>query len=141
MTFYYLTIRFYCGAIVEYFLIYYFVGIIINRVGTICVEPLFKKLKIISFAPYSDFLKASEKDKKIEILSETNNMYRNILSGILIIIIAKVYIFLSTQFTFLLTYLPEIIIAFLLLIFILGYRKQTSYIKKRVDHITNKKED
>ena len=41
---------------------YYFVGLIISRLGSILVEPLFKKLKLIKYADYSDYLQAKAKD-------------------------------------------------------------------------------
>ena len=56
--------------------LYYFVGLIISRLGSLIVEPILKKVKFLKFAEYTDFVKVSEKDKKLEILSESNNMYR-----------------------------------------------------------------
>jgi hypothetical protein len=51
--------------------IFYFVGILISRFGSLLVEPLFKKIKLIKFSNYDDFVKYSKiveknKTKKVE---------------------------------------------------------------------------
>ena len=65
--------------IYEKLFIYYFIGLIISRIGSLFLEPLFRKLKIIKFADYSKFLKTEEKDSKIHILVLVNNMYRSFI--------------------------------------------------------------
>src|SRR4051812_36835125 len=67
------------SLIVEFFL-YYFTGMTISRLGSVIIEPLFKKLRIVEYAPYSDYLNATTTDQKIEILLEANNTYRTISS-------------------------------------------------------------
>ena len=42
------------------------IGIIISRIGSIIVEPLLKKIKILNFCNYSDYIKASQNDSTIE---------------------------------------------------------------------------
>lgn len=51
--------------IYEKLFIYYFIGLIISRIGSLFLEPFFLKLEIIKFADYSKFLKTEEKDSKI----------------------------------------------------------------------------
>ena len=63
----------------EKLFLYYFIGLIISRIGSLFLEPLFKKLKIIKFADYSEFLKVEEKDNKIAIYVRVNNMYRSLI--------------------------------------------------------------
>jgi hypothetical protein len=53
--------------------LYYFFGSVISRVGSLLVEPIMKRLNFINFAPYEDFVRATEADPKLEVLSETNN--------------------------------------------------------------------
>ena len=55
--------------------LYYFIGLVISRVGSLAIEPLLKRIAFLKFADYKDFISASEKDKKIELLSEVNNTY------------------------------------------------------------------
>lgn len=65
--------------------VYYFVGLVISRFGSLLVEPLLKKTNFLKFADYKEFIRASEKDKKIEVLSEANNMYRTFISTFLLL--------------------------------------------------------
>jgi hypothetical protein len=64
---------------------YYFVGLVISRVGSVVFEPVLKATGFLSFANYSDFISASKEDPKIEVFSEVNNMYRTILAMISLI--------------------------------------------------------
>jgi len=58
--------------------LYYFIGLVISRLGSLVIEPLLKCLLFLQFADYKDFLAASKKDEKIELLSEVNNTYRTL---------------------------------------------------------------
>ena len=58
--------------------LYYFIGLIISRIGSLTLEPILKWIKFVKFAPYEDFVKASKLGPKIEIFSEQNNMYRSL---------------------------------------------------------------
>jgi len=112
--------------------VYYFVGMVVNRIGSIIVGPICKKLKIVKYANYKDYLEAIKVDSEIGILLETNNIYRTFLSGFILVVVVKLYIILGSGFQFLLhNYLMIIVIA-LVLLFAFSYRKQTSYIRKRV---------
>src|ERR1700676_3643489 len=59
---------------------YYFVGLVISRFGSLIIEPLLKAFCFVRFANYKDFVAASQKDPKLEILSEVNNTYRTLAS-------------------------------------------------------------
>ena len=56
--------------------VYYFVGLVVSRTGSIVVEPLLKKIGFVKFDDYKDFVVAAKNDSKIDVLSESNNMYR-----------------------------------------------------------------
>lgn len=71
----YFTIPLLQDSIIDGLFLYYFVGLVISRFGSIAIEPLLKKLRIIQYSEYADFVEASKADPKIEILSESNNMY------------------------------------------------------------------
>lgn len=71
--------------------LYYFIGLVISRFGSLVVEPILKKIKFIEFADYKDFVVASQKDPQIEILSEANNTYRTLLSMFLLVFLLKLY--------------------------------------------------
>lgn len=113
--------------------LYYFIGLVISRIGSIFIEPVLKFIKFLKFADYKGFVKASKADTRIDTLSEVNNMYRTICSLFLILIAIKGFEWLSTKWLFLAERKIETLTVFLLLLFLFSYRKQTNYITKRID--------
>ena len=117
--------------IYEKLFLYYFIVLIIGRICSLFLEPLFKKLEIIKFADYSKFLKAEEKDSKIHMLVLVNNMYR---SFCVVFLFSFLWLIYKNDFLFS-TLLPRLlIILFLFFLFVYSYKKQTEYIKKRVEN-------
>jgi len=112
---------------------YYFIGLIISRVGSIVIEPIFKKLKIIEFADYSDYIIAEKNDPKIEVLSESNNMFRTLISLIFVFVVIKIYFLFETKYSMLLNCRWIVISLVLLVLFVLSYKKQTKYITKKIN--------
>ena len=51
--------------------LYYFIGLVISRVGSLVLEPLMRRVSFVKYAPYEDFVRVSARDPKLEILSET----------------------------------------------------------------------
>lgn len=119
--------------------LYYFIGLIISRVGSIVIEPLLKWSKFVKFAPYADFVTASKEDKSLEVLSEANNMYRTFCSLFLSLIFLKIYERLSIIFPIIGRWATEFLVVSMLVLFCFSYRKQTQYITKRIQ--SNKKKD
>lgn len=135
------------GSNWENIFLYYFWGLIISRVGSIVIESLLLKITIkskrsklrenyIKRATYEEYSRASEKQSFIKILNETNNMYRTMISVFLCVLVIKLYEVIST---YIYKFLGEIglieDILFLLcgmILFIVSYKKQTDYIRKRV---------
>jgi hypothetical protein len=118
--------------------LYYFIGLVISRIGSLIIEPVLKKVKFITFTSYSDFVSASKKDDKLDILSEVNNMYRTFCSLFLLLIVLKCYDFISKNYPVISEWSSSIIVIGLLLLFLFAYRKQTKYIAKRVNANLNK---
>jgi magnesium-transporting ATPase (P-type) len=112
--------------------VYYFLGMIISRVGSLIIAPILKKLKITKFEDYKKFVKASKKDEKIDLLSEVNNMYRTIIALIVVVGFLKFYNWLEIKIHWLTNWNITIGLVFLLVLFILSYQKQTKFITKRI---------
>ncbi len=112
--------------------LYYFIGMTISRIGSLMVEPILKKIGYLKFADYKDFISASKKDGKIEVLSEANNTYRTFVSVLFNLILIKGYNVLEIEFSWLKACQPIIMPLILLTIFLLAYRKQTNYVTKRI---------
>lgn len=115
------------------FFIYYLVGVVISRIGSIIVEPIFKLTRFVIFAPYGKYIEASKKDPKIDTLSEANNMYRTLTSLFICLLTLKLYMFSCNYYPWVSEYKEHAVFFILLLMFSLAYRKQTKYIKSRVE--------
>lgn len=127
----------------NYFLsvfLYYFIGLVISRFGSLIIGAILQsnKLKFIKFADYTDFIFASDKDEKIELFSEINNMYRTLISLFCLLLLSKVYQSLSEWLKISKNTSYLLLIFFLLALFIFSYRKQTGFIVKRVVSRTKK---
>lgn len=112
--------------------VYYFYGLMVSRLGSLIVEPLLKKTKFISFADYGDFITASRKDPKIEILSEVNNMYRTLFSALVSIVVIYLYSVIETELPWIVPARMPVALLLLALVLAFSYRKQTEYITKRI---------
>lgn len=145
------TTRFFLadGEIWENIFIYYFVGIIINRIGSIVVERTLRAIKVknkeknikepfLKFTEYDNYIKTSEEEPFIKTLNETNNVYRTIISMFIVIIVIKLYDsflydFINSfgkvghDFIFITVCLLVIIL------FLYSYKKQTEYINSRIE--------
>jgi hypothetical protein len=112
--------------------VYYFIGLIISRFGSLIIEPILKKTKFVNFADYKDFVIASKTDTKIDTLSEANNMYRTLMSMFLLIIILDLYSYLANKVPVIKDYSLMLLVILLFIMFLFSYRKQTNYITKRI---------
>lgn len=112
--------------------VYYFIGLIVSRIGSLVVEPVLKKIKFVNFAEYGRYVSASKADVLIETLSETNNMYRTLCALFLCVILLNGYSLMEQAWPVLQNETAVIVIGGLFLMFLFAYRKQTNYITKRI---------
>lgn len=112
--------------------VFYFIGLIISRIGSIAVEPILKRWGVIEFADYGDYVTASQKDPQIEILSEANNSYRTYCSLFLCLLLLKAYELLADYCSFFENAAPYIIVIGPFFLFVFSYRKQTIFVVKRI---------
>ena len=135
----YFLIQWYWGVevlglnVVESTFLYYFLGMIISRIGSVIVEPICKRIKWIEFTNYRNFVVASKKDEKIEILSETNNLYRTMLTMFLVLLLGEAFIWLCENIRWIYCVEKETIAICLFLLFAASYKKQTKYVNNRID--------
>ena len=111
---------------------YYFMGLVISRIGSLLVEPALKIMRFVKFAEYSDFVSASKDDKKLDILSETNNMYRTLFSLFVSLLALIGFDTLALKYPILSISAPYALFVALLVLFLFSYRKQTEYIIRRI---------
>lgn len=112
--------------------VYYFIGLVISRIGSLVIEPMLKFLSFVKFTSYSDFVTASKKDPSLDTLSEVNNMYRTLTSVCLGVIFLMLYSILKTKLVWVQGIEIYTMLVVLFVIFLFAYRKQTNYITKRI---------
>lgn len=115
------------------FFLYYFIGLVISRVGSLVVEPLLRRTSFLKFADYKDYVAATKKDERVEILSEVNNTYRTLCACFGLLILLKFIEIFGRKFSIPQSWEFFILVVALLIIFLFSYKKQTEYVKKRVD--------
>lgn len=118
--------------------LYYFIGMVISRIGSIFIEPFLKWTNFIKFTEYKKYVQASKLDTKLELLSEVNNSFRTLLSMLFIILFLKIYTNLNYHYWHISDEVNVyFVLILLLLLFMFSYRKQTSFITKRIDQNLN----
>ncbi len=122
------------NVILDIFL-YYFIGLVVSRLGSLIVESSLKKVKFLKFAKYEDFIETSQVDSKIEIFSEANNMYRTFVAMFVLLLATKFYFYIQTFYICLQKWSLHILIILLLVMFLYSYKKQTTYIFSRIYQI------
>lgn len=120
--------------------VYYFIGLIVSRVGSLVVEPLLKRLRFIHFAPYSHFVAASKEDEHLLVLSEANNMYRTFCALVVILAVLKGYEWLATCFPQVGQWIYGLLVIVSFAIFCFSYRKQSQFITNRINSVLKMKE-
>jgi hypothetical protein len=125
-------------SIIENVLICYFVGMVNSRLGSLVLERFLLKVRFIKYAPHDEYAKAEKSDAKITALTEENNMFRSLANAMLILLLAYGAKNISVVENFVVNNFKWIAIVALLIIYICSFKKQTKYIKKRVDENKDK---
>ena len=115
------------------FFTYYFIGLAISRIGSLIIEPILRKTRFVTFAPYKKYVRRSKEDKKLDVLSESNNSYRTLVSMFVSLGLLKVAEFVFENPSVPDWAVPLSLCLFLSVLFLFSYRKQTAYITKRID--------
>lgn len=132
------------------FFIYYIAGMIISRIGSVFIEPIFKKLCWVVYASYGNFLKAlngsedgaTKPDPKLDVLVAENNTYRTLITTFTMMLI--VYSFAQFEWFYEFNGTGWSMFAYLvllILLFVLSFRKQTSFVRQRTHSDLNLKDD
>ena len=67
-----------CSNWLALFVMSYVLGLIASRIGSLCIEPLVRKLQPTGKRDYSAFAYAQKRDPKVEQLLMISNMYRSL---------------------------------------------------------------
>lgn len=120
-------------------IVFYFVGMVNSRVGSLVIEPILKAISWVKFAPYSEFLRAEKDDDKLTMLSQENNVFRSYISVMFISILGYIYKTCSLDLRLSLNNESLVLIVVLFVLFLFAYKKQTSFVRKRVENFIKNK--
>jgi hypothetical protein len=112
--------------------LYYFIGLVVSRFGSLVVEPALRRVAFLKFADYGDFVVASKNDAKLELLSEVNNTYRTLCSLFILLGVLKGVELVETHYPAIKNWNAGILLTSLFVMFLFSYRKQTQYVARRV---------
>jgi hypothetical protein len=121
--------------IIEGAFLYYFIGLLINRVGSLFIEPILKRFKFVKFKPPEEYRRASQLYPKIEIFSETNNMFRGMCATFFVLVLIVISENIGIVVDFSNRIVGVVFLLLLLLLFLFSYRKQTKIIFDRIDSV------
>ena len=112
--------------------VYYFLGVVTNRIGSLIVEPVLIKIGLLKQGVYKEYLIASKLDQKIEVLLESRNMYRTFAAMFLLLLVVGAYTTFKRHFPALNAFRGAIVAVVLGTLFIAAYVKQSAYISRRI---------
>jgi hypothetical protein len=117
--------------------LYYFIGMIVSRVGSLIMEPVLKKMKIVTYSPYADYLKASDKDVKMAGMVEANNTYRTLAATFFALVIGAAGTAIADMLGLSVETREYWLAGMLFVLFVFSFRKQSAFIVSRVKHFAD----
>jgi hypothetical protein len=112
--------------------IYYFVGVVISRLGSLVVEPVLLKVGFVTFTEYTDYVKVSKSDARLDLLLESSNSYRTLCTAAALVLVAIASDKLMLRFPSARTWFAVALGVGIVVLFASAFRKQSEYIGKRV---------
>lgn len=117
----------------------YFLGVLNSRISSLIFEPIIRKTKFVKVMPYENFIAAELKDSsgKLTVLSRMNNEYRSYLSLFFIVLLLKLIFLFPCAKNLVMTNVTWLIPVLGIGIFLVSYKKQSSYICSRITQQLN----
>lgn len=114
------------------FCLTYIVGLIVSRIGSLCLEPIAKKNKFIVWN--KNFYRAEKNDAKLSVLLRDMNTYRTLTTGSFLLALATIITIFYHHYQNLPQYiLVAVTLLLISIIFLFSYKKQSDAIFKRVE--------
>ena len=132
---YYVEVDIFQSNIIEMTFIFYFIGLTISRFGSAVLEEILKKCKFIKYSDYIDYINAGNKDSFIKKLLISNNVYRTICAGFILILILKGVKILIAYFNVETNIIYTIAIILSFILYLESLKKQSNFIVKRVNKV------
>lgn len=119
---------------IEEVAVYYFAGLIVNRIGSVIVKPSLLKMKFIKESVYNEYVEAEKKDPKIKTLVEICNYYRSMLTSCMMLVIVRFVIVVHEHIQWMHIYWKNLVLLGIIMLFLFSYKKQTEFVCKRVEN-------
>lgn len=118
--------------------LYYFIGLVISRVGVLIVKPVLERIGLVREVSYDDYVEASESDLKIDILSAQNNLFRTLCAMVMMLIGLKIGEKVIGVLPWGADVYDFIVLVVLFILLLFSYRKQTQEFVRRVKQVQQK---
>jgi hypothetical protein len=113
---------------------YYFVGLVISRIGSVVLEPLLKLVRFVKYSDYSAYLRACAADPKMDTMVEVANTYRTLAAAFLLLLLSAFSVAMVSKLGFSAAWQDRSVLLLLLVLFLFSFRKQSAYVSRRVSH-------
>ena len=121
--------------------LYYFIGLVISRVGSLIVKPILERSGFVKEAPYADYVEASASDSRIGVLSARNNLFRTLCAMVMMLIGLKIGEKVIGILPWGADVYDFIMLAGLFILFLFSYRKQAQAVLRRVRSAQKKEQE
>lgn len=115
-------------------IIFYFVGMVNNRVGSVIIMPILRWTRFIKLKPYAEYISAEKKDEKITTLSLESTAFRSYISVCFLSLLSMLFKTLSDRSEFINNNTSLILLLLLFILFLFSYRKQIRFVRDRIDN-------
>ncbi len=115
--------------------IFYTVGVVVGRVGSIIIEPLFESFGIIDKENYPDYIDAEIKNPKVSTIDEISRFYRSLTTLMMFIIVGIVIEYPMKMYPMTNVLVMHIVSVLMLILMIKSYSKQSKYTAKRIKKV------
>ncbi|RWF67350.1 hypothetical protein [Mesorhizobium sp.] len=117
-------------------IMYYFLGPVISRIGSIILRPVLNEAGLVQHGDHANFIVAEAKDPQMAVVLESSNLYRSACSVLVTSLAAYDVKLLDDHFGWSLRSIEVGTVIFLFVLFLRAYRKQTAFIERRVQYHT-----
>jgi hypothetical protein len=118
--------------VIPFIVVSFALGAISNRLGSLAIDPLIRRLRLLPKKDYDSYIRASEHDRKLDAIVQNANLYRTFATAGLVyfslLLLRKVAVAVGISQS----YFAQILLAVAILIFVAAYIGQDRYISKRV---------
>ena len=121
--------------------LYYFIGLVISRVGSLIVKPILERVGFVKEAPFEDYVEASASDSRIGVLSTRNNLFRTLCAMVMMLIGLKIGEKVIGILPWGADVYDFIFLVGLFVLLLFSYRKQAQAVVRRVGYVREKEEE